>query len=237
MYKDTEDLIEKLEDKEIALAKLSQEEILKKDQAYTQLYALDSIEYQKKWHPIRASIFDLKARWWAEMMFQPGVEFIFDERKTVISYFQFTRLQKCMQALGEKEFVLIQNELHCRKIYRDTRFAENPYKLKFPANITYPALIDGGLDTLDMVADWWGIHDFFIFSESGKWAIYSPGNAIYFYGNDRRKEIPLFTIGFRKEVEPLFAKVFKDLTTEKKKKYIVEKCLPPTYQKYDKYLR
>ena len=220
--------------KEKEIEKLSREENRARDEAYMQRYTIDPEEYQQKWLPIRTSIFDLKAGWWPEMVFQPGFEFIFCLRETVILPSQFTRLQECMQALGEKEFVLIESESlfeHAYK-YHDKNLLWPPCKLKLPTHITYPELIDTGYDILSHFIDGLGIHDYFIFSESGKWGIYSPGD-------DGREGTTLFTIGFHKDVAPIFVKKFKDLTPDREKKHILARFLPlaPAYQPYDKYLR
>ena len=132
-------------EKKQELNQLSTEEDFARDEAYLKRYNLEMGEYQQKWYPIRRTIFDMQARWFPDMLFQPGFEFIYGPppHPETITRYELIKLKECMHALGEKEFVIIENEpfveaITCKK-YRYT-----PSKLRFPSTISYPELLDGG---------------------------------------------------------------------------------------------
>ena len=217
--------------KDRELRALSFEESYERDEIYHKRYRLSEEEYRQKWLPIQHTLFDPNATWFPSMMFLPGLELFFmplnDE---AITRKQLSRLKKCMRVLGEKSFVVIENE---RQFLRSQLI--NPQieltNFKYPATITYTKMLDGGRGTL-LTMQKFCAADHFVFGESGQWGLYTSSS-------DEADDFAVDILGFRKEVAPLFTEVFQDFLSVEEKQYIREVCLPhmPAYQDHDKYLK
>lgn len=208
-------------------------DLCERDEAYYNRYGLTEEEYTQKWKLIWQSVFDPEATVFPEMvMFRPDFKLFFTMPEgEAITRKLLTVLKRCMRTLGEREFVIMHNELLFRDMHSCTPEA-TPRKLKFPATITYPKILDGGIHvSMFFIANRQSINQYFVFSESGLWGLYGGGI------DEIDPDMPdycTYILGFREEVAPLFIKYFQDFDTEEGKKYILTQCFPhmPAYKAY-----
>lgn len=108
-------------------------------EVYFQKYWLDKDEYFEKWRSIQNSIFDSRAEFLPDMMFNNGFELyplvgggIFVSRQ------DYECLQYCMGETGDESFVVIQNKSVVVEGWPFTRFT---YKV----DSTWDELMSGGI--------------------------------------------------------------------------------------------
>ncbi|MGK6353487.1 hypothetical protein [Parapedobacter sp. DT-150] len=120
----------------------------------------------------------------------------------------FKQLQKAMQQIGERYFIVVQNT-------QEYTNDEPMFRMKFPVDIMWEELISGNYISAVLIE--MSMNEYFVFGESGKWGKYSA--------NDYER--PLDIIGFKSELAPVFQNHFKQNRKEYEEIY---EWLPPKYR-------
>lgn len=176
---------------------------------YFEKYWLDNREYMGKWLPIQNAIFDSKAKYFPDMMFNSGFRLIPLRGGLIFTEEDFALLQECISQTGDKYFTIVQN---CSE--------ENPHneqpclRFKYPSNITWGEIMSGGLVSLELFK--YPFKEYFVFGDTGTWGKYVANDYIY----------PLDIIGFQKEYSDVFREHFEPLIEPE----IYSEWLPNTYQ-------
>jgi len=171
-------------------------EMRDKAEAYFEKYWLDKDEYFEKWLPIQNSIFDSRAEFLPDMMFNNGFElYPLVGGGIFVSQQDYQCLQNCMEETGDKNFVVVQN----KKVFGGpfTRF-------RYKVDDTWDELMSGGFFGTEHFNN--PCKDYFVFGDSANWGRY-VGTSWIVPGN-RFELNPLNIMGFKKEYSDVFRKNF-----------------------------
>lgn len=174
---------------------------------YLQKYWLSKQEFEKDWKPIQDTIFN-RNQSLPELIYSPEYELIALRGGCLFEEEDFKQLQKLMQEIGDKHFVIIQ---------RSQEFMEGEpmFRMKFPVNITWDELTSGNYISAILLE--MSYNEYCVFSESGKWGKYSA--------NDY--EQPLDIIGFKPKYEQIFRTHLRQPAEEWEE---IKEWLPPKYK-------
>lgn len=174
---------------------------------YLQKYWLPEQEYLSIWKPIQDKIF-IQGKSLPDLIFRPGFEMTVANGGLLFTERDFKQLQRAMQDIGEKYFVVIQSGQNYTN-------GEPMFKMKYPVNITWQELSNGNYISavlLDM-----SFNEYYVFGASGSWG--------KFVATDYIRSLDI--IGFKSELSPLFKKIFK---ISKRHYKHLKKWLPLAYQ-------
>jgi hypothetical protein len=177
--------------------------------SYFDKYWLNKEEYIEKWLPIQNKIFDSKAKYFPDMMFNSDFQLIALRGGLIFTEEDFYLLQNCMNQTGDKYFVIVQN---CSE--ENPHQEQPPLRFKYPANVTWDELMSGGLVSLELFQ--YPFKEYFVFGDTGTWGKY--------VANDYEK--PLDIIGFKKNYSEVFKRNFKQLIEPE----IITEWLPDVYK-------
>ena len=161
---------------------------------YLQKYWLEEVEYQKEWKAIQNKIFKQDVSL-PDLVFRLELEMIALRGGCLFVEEDFMQLQKVMQEVGDKYFVVVQDS-------QEFTEGEPMFRMKFPVNITWDELISGNYISsvlLEMT-----YNNYFVFGDSGRWGKYSATDY----------EMPLDIIGFEPEYGYIFKAQFKQSSEE-----------------------
>jgi len=175
---------------------------------YLQKYWLPEQEYLSVWKPIQDKIF-IQGKCLPDLVYHPEFAIFALRGGCLFLEEDFLQLQKAIQKIGEKHFVIIQHS-------QEFTEGEPMFRMKFPANITWEELTSGNY--ISAVLFEMSYNEYFVFSESGKYGRYSA--------NDH--EYPLDIIGFKPELTPIFTDHFKKSKEEQEE---IREWLPQKYKK------
>jgi hypothetical protein len=203
------------------------EEIRKQAAVYFQKYWLDEDEYFEKWRPIQDSIFDSKAKYLPDMMFNVGFElFPMVGGDIFVAESDFTLLQDCMHRTGDEYFAIVQN----RNVVVGNYDAEDPFtRFKYPVDISWAELMSGGIIGSEHFKN--GCKDYFVFGDSGNWGRYvanswiQPSNLAGFNW--------LNIMGFKKQFSEIFRQSFekvRQLEPQITSEILFSEWLPDSYK-------
>lgn len=178
--------------------------------AYLEKYWLSQEEYENVWKPIQDKIFINQDVGLPELIFAEHYNIFAFRGGCLFLEEDFKQLQKCLLAIGEKYFVVIENSF-------GGRLQEPAFRVKFPTNITWQELMSGNY--ISAVLFEMLFNEYFVFGESTIWGKYSAND----YVN------PLDLIGFKPEYSPIFREDLKQSNAEKLE---IKKWLPPKYIDY-----
>lgn len=180
--------------------RLTEEEWKDKKRAlnYLHKYHISPDEYTQKWLPIQESIFFNISKEFPKVRFKGGYSLYIMTGGVLLEKEDFESLQRCMIQLGDKSLIIIQNDF-------GGALKEPPLRMKYPVNITWEELLEGGFISTALFENYH--YDFFVFSESGNWGKYAAN--IY--------EYPLSIIGFRTKYETVFEKEYVGSLQENEK--------------------
>lgn len=199
------------------------EETREQARIYFEKYWLDKNEYFEEWISVQNSIFNNKAEYLPDMMFNSDFElFPLVGGDIFVSEKDFTLLQECMRQTGDKFFVIVQNRNVAIEGYPFTRF-------KYPVNISWDELMSGGIMGIEHFNN--GCKDYFVFGDSAIWGRY-VGNSYVKPGNLVSSN-PLNIMGFKKEYSDVFRKNFEEvrrLEPQITPEILFSEWLPDSYQ-------
>lgn len=204
------------------------EETREQAKIYFEKYWLDEDEYFEKWRPIQDSIFDGKAKYLPDIMFNVGFElFPLVGGDIFVAERDFVILQDCMRLTGDENFVIAQNR---NVVVGGGDLAEHPFtRFKYPVDISWAELMSGGIAGSEHFNN--GCKDYFVFGDSGKWGRY-VGNS-YINPKDQMDSTPLNIMGFTKEFAELFKNSFEEirkLEPEITSEILMSEWLPDSYK-------
>lgn len=179
---------------------------------YLQKYWLAEEEYLNVWKPIQDKIF-VQDKGLPDLVYHPEFEMMALRGGCLFLEEDFKQLQKAMQEVGEKCFVIIQRS-------QEFTDGEPMFRMKFPVSITWEELISGNY--ISAVLFEMSYNEYFVFSESGNWGKYSANDYEY----------PLDIIGFKPGLAPIFQEHFKQSKEEQEE---IREWLPQEYKKLIKY--
>lgn len=166
----------------------------KKAEAYLEKYWLSKKEYDEHWKPIQDAMFTNQEKGLPDLKFTKSYEMLTLRGGVLFEEKDFLQLQSCMNQVGDKYFVVIENS------FGDI---DKPLiRVKFPVDITWKDLMSGSFIS-DVIIDC-DINEYFVFGESGAWGKYAANDYIH----------ALDIVGFKKEYSSLFREVFKVLSEE-----------------------
>lgn len=173
---------------------------------YFEKYWLDENEYFEKWRPVQESIFDLRAKYLPDMMFNVGFElFPLVGGDIFVAETDFYALQNCMRQTGDEYFAIVQNR---NVVVGGGDIEEFPFtRFKYPVDVTWIELMSGGIVGSEHFNN--GCKDYFVFGDSGSWGRY-VGNSYVKPGNLVSSN-PLNVMGFKKEVAEMFRTSFEEI--------------------------
>lgn len=175
---------------------------------YLEKYWLPQKEYEKKWKPIQDIIFINQEKSLPELIFSEQYNLLALRGGCLFMEEDFIQLQKCLIALEEKYFVVIENTFGGKQ-------EEPTFKMKFPVNITWNELTSGNYIS-SIIFEMYR-KEYFVFGESGSWGKYAA--------NDY--ESPLDLIGFKPELGTIFKEYFQQSQEEQNEIY---NWLPKSYK-------
>lgn len=209
------------------------EETREQARLYFEKYWLDEGEYFEKWRPIQDSIFDGKARYLPDMMFNPGFElFPLVGGDIFVAESDFTLLQDCIRRTGDENFAIVQNRnvvVGGGQIDGD-HYDEHPFtRFKYPVDISWTDLMSGGIAGSEHFHN--GCKDYFVYGDSGNWGRY-VGNS-YTKPTNMVSSNPLNIMGFKKEYSELFRRKFEEvrrLEPQITPEILLSEWLPDSYK-------
>ena len=209
------------------------EETREQAKVYFEKYWLDEDEYFEKWRPIQESIFDGKAKYLPDMMFNVGFElFPLVGGDIFVAESDFTMLQDCMHRTGDEHFAIVQN----RNVVigggsiDGVPYEEHPFtRFKYPVDISWAELMSGGIMGSEHFNN--GCKDYFVFGDSGNWGRY-VGNS-YARPTNLDSSDPINIMGFKKQFSELFIRNFekvRQLEPEITSEILLSEWLPDPYK-------
>jgi len=192
---------------------------------YIKKYWLNEIEIQGYWKPLKDKIFRSRSTYLPDIMFEENFKLIALIGGVIFTENEFKSLQNCMLKAGDRWFVIIENK-HMQPIVKDNNdknIIQPLLNFKFPIDITWQELINGGFVSLDLFET--SYKEFFVFGDSAKWGKYVANE----YCNISVSSLgtPLDIIGFKPELAPIFEKHFKQSREEQEE---IRKWLPQEYK-------
>lgn len=178
---------------------------------YLHKYWLPEQEYISTWKPIQDEIF-VQGNSLPDLIYRPEFEMIAFGGGCLFVQEDFKQLQKAMQEVGEKHFVIIQHS-------QEFMEGEPMFRMKFPVKITWEEITSGNYISAVLLE--MSYNEYFVFGENGNWGKYSANDYEY----------PLDIIGFKPELASIFKEHFK---LPKKEKEEIREWLPQEYKKYIK---
>jgi hypothetical protein len=192
---------------------------------YLDKYWLDKAEYENKWKPIQEKIFNMRAKYLPEMIFNNEFELLALVGGGIFALEDFIWLKECIKQTGDKYFVIIENANMSPSIY----YGKGDYRthpllyFRFPVNVDWDDIMSGGSISRELFET--SYKEFYVFGDSGKWGKYVANE--YWDRSIDRAGTPLDIIGFTKEYEHVFRNTFK---ISKKDAATIKKWLPPKYR-------
>jgi hypothetical protein len=148
-------------------------------------YGIDGATYLEKWQPIAERIFLPLGQTLPAPIFREEFKLSVQVGGCLLTEEEFARLQQFMIAVGDREFVVIQNEIE--------GFENDLYfKLKFPVGVTWDDLKSGSYVSTVLIE--MPHFEYYIFGDSGTWGVYVASDYIH----------PIDIIGFSPEMMPQF---------------------------------
>jgi hypothetical protein len=165
-------------------------------EGYFKKYWLDKKELDEVWLKIKNKIFNKDFHQLPDRVINQDIEVIILKGGIVLIEKEFIQFQSCMKRTGDKFFIVLED-------YDENNpphISGPPYRLKFPADITWEEMTSRG-DPSFISYDVFmrPIRNYFVFGDSGAWGKYA--------GNDY--EFPLDIVGFNKKYSSLFHDKFK----------------------------
>lgn len=201
-------------------------------EAYLEKYWLDEDEYFEKWRPIQDSIFDGKAKYLPDMMFNVGFElFPLVGGEIFVSEIDFTMLRDCMRQTRDENFVIVQNRnVVIGGDIDGVHYDVHPFtRYKYPVDISWSELMSGGFAASEHFNN--GCKDYFVFGDSGNWGRCVANSWIV---PDKETILnPINIMGFKKEYSELFRTKFDDvreLEPEITPEILLSEWLPDSYR-------
>lgn len=170
-------------------------------ESYFEKYWLDEDEYFERWLPIQNSIFNSRAEFLPDMMFNPAFELfplvggdIFTSRE------DYECLKYCMRDAGDKIFVVIQNKNVVIEGHAYARF-------KYKVDQTWDELMSGGIVGSEHFNN--GCKDYFVFGDSAVWGRY-VANSWIVPGNQEGLN-PVNIMGFKNGISDSVRRRFTEI--------------------------
>ena len=176
---------------------------------YFDKYWLPQMEYETIWKPIQDKIFVNQEKSLPEPVFSEHFSLLALRGGCLFLEEDFKQLQQCLLAIGEKNFVVIENTFN-------GKLQEPAFRMKFPSDITWDEMISGNYISAILLEMYH--NEYYVFGESRNWGKYSASDYTW----------PLDLIGFKPEYSTLFEEKFKQAEEEKQK---IKEWLPLAYQK------
>lgn len=177
---------------------------------YCEKYWLDKDEYIEKWLPIKESIFNSKAKYLPDIMFNKNFElFPLVGGEIFLVEKDLTLLQDCMRQTCDKHFVIVQNkDVVVGNYDGENNFTAHPFtRFKYPASISWDEIMSGGFAASEQFNN--GCKDYFVFGDSGSWGRYVANSWVQ--PTNLTGLNPLIIMGFKKEYSEVFKKNFEQL--------------------------
>jgi hypothetical protein len=175
---------------------------------YLKKYWLSENEYKDIWKPRQSKIFINEDYGLPELIFPSQYNIIALRGGCLFSEEDFKKMQKCLQAIDEKYFVIIQNSFA-------GKLKEPAFRMKFPTTITWEELTSGNY--ISAVLFEMPFYEYFVFGETDIWGKYSANDYEY----------PLDLIGCTSQSYKLFNEIYKESEEERNE---IREWLPPKYR-------
>lgn len=157
---------------------------------YLGKYWLRESEYRKEWKPFQDDIFSVGASPLFEPTFKPRFEVITRVGGCLFVEDEFQRLQRCVQSIGERYLIVIENP-------SEPQMQTKPsFRLKYPADISWEELNSGGYMSSILIE--MPHNEYFVFGDSARWGKYAANDHPW----------PLDKIGFEPEQSTIFRQMF-----------------------------
>lgn len=171
---------------------------------YFTRFWLSEIAYQDEWQGIHGAIFELSKQL-PEMVFKKDFEFISLLGGVVFERKDFELFKRCLKALNEDSFVIIQDTFSITDDQRNYTF-----KMKFPVDIDWHTLKSGNfLSTALFDAC---ENNYYVFGSSSEWGMYVAND--YVDESVNLAGTPICIIGFNPMYRAIFRDNFQILGTE-----------------------
>jgi hypothetical protein len=174
---------------------------------YLEKYWLNEKEYFETWKSTQDKIF-IRNSSLPNLIYNTDFEIMALDGGCLFARKDFEQLQKIMQELGEKYFVIIQHT-------QDFTHGEPMFRMKFPVNITWEELTGGNY--ISAVLFEMHYNEYYIFGETTHWGRYSATDY----------KFPINIIGIKPQCVSIFKKYFSQ---SKKELDEVQKWLPQVYK-------
>lgn len=164
---------------------------------YLKKYWLSDIAYKKYWEFLHSFIFDLNKHL-PNMIYRKDFQFISLLGGVPFEQNDFEKLQTCMQSIGEKKFVIIQDTFEPEPNQSDVAL-----KIKYPVNVDWNELMSGNFISAALFE--FSGNNYYIFGDSGKWGMYVATE--YIDETVNPAGTPINIIGF----DPAYSNIFRDV--------------------------
>jgi len=161
----------------------------KEAEQFLEKYWLSKQVYEKHWKPIQDTMFIQQEKGLPYLKFSKKYEMLALRGGVLFEEKDFLQLQNCMKLVGDKYFVIIENDVENK--------SKPLIRVKFPVDISWQELMSGGVISIAIVE--YDMNEYFVFGDSGAWGKYAANDYIH----------ALDIVGFKKEYSTLFREVFK----------------------------
>jgi hypothetical protein len=179
---------------------------------YLERYWLSSAEYNRAFKQVQDRIFINQDAGLPQIVFAPDYELQFSRGGCLFVQEEFVKLQECTQAISEQFLFVIENTF-------GGLVREPVFRMKFPTGISWDDLTKGNF--VSAILFEMPHKDYFVFGETGTWGRYVANDYTY----------PLYILGFKQEVAPVFQNKFMLSETEERD---IAESIPLAYKEAQK---
>ncbi len=187
---------------------------------YLQKYWLPMAEYDLEWKRIQNQIF-ITQKLPTEYIFHTPYELLAFRGGCLFGEEDFKKLQECFHSVGDRHFFVIENIFTYKPEPEKSPLPmpeEPPFRMKYPADITWAELISGNFISAMIVDS--SNKNFFVFGETASWGRYCANGYLW----------PVNIVGFLPEHGSRFREKLK--VPEKERLEIATEWVPPVYRPF-----
>lgn len=177
-------------------------------ESFFSAYWLSQSDYSEDWEPTQKLVFDPRAKYLPDQVFQEGYYIIPTPGGSPFnSEDDFRALQECMRHVGDRQFAVIQNMEAAVKVYYggDDYRVHPPLRFHFPIDVSWNELCSGRGISFELFNS--SYKDFFVFGNGAHWGRYvSPESPSKNY----QVPIEITLTGFEREHADIFKSAYEE---------------------------
>jgi hypothetical protein len=202
-----------MKDYELQLKFFSEEESRDKSEDFFEKFWLTQKDSENLWSAVQWKVFNKESIFPNDVVFNSSFNVIPQRGGLIFTEEDYNLLQECMKLIGDRYFFIVEDF----DIDNPPHESGPPLRFKFPSNIAWEQLIDGGYISIELFK--MPHKNYYIFDDKGVWGKYVANDYKY----------PLDIIGVDKQYHQLFTQRFIISDPDREE---LRSWSPPAYKKF-----